>query len=131
MIYRCTFRDVDGVRYLGGYQLVSEHGEPTADDELPAAPGAVLTEDGRYRFRLVENPDCGKEGDTRRYMLEDNPQPAPPVDEVAEAQKTRRAALAAALPDILLAVADGADLAEEVRKVISAGAEARRVDGQR
>lgn len=119
MIYRCTFRDIDGVRYLAGYRLVSERGRPTADDELPAAPGPVLLEDGRYRWRLVENPDCGKDGDTRRYMLEDNPQPARPVDEAAEAKKARRGTLAAALPDILLAVADGGDLREEIAKALA------------
>lgn len=131
MIFRCAFRDIDGLTYLAGYRLISERGSPSTDDELAAAPGPVLTEDGRYRFRLVENPDCGKDGDARRYMLEDNPQPAPPVDEVAEAQKTRRAALAAALPDILLAVADGADLAAEVRKVISVCREEKVTHGQR
>jgi len=130
MIYRCTFRDIDGVRYLAGYQLASERGLPSADDELPAPPGPVLTEDGRYRWRLVGNPDHGKDGDTRRYMLEDNPQPFVPVDEAMEAVAGRRAALVAALPDILLAVADGADLRAELAKVLAAMA-ARRTDGQR
>lgn len=35
----------------------------------------------------------------------------------------RRALIAAALPDILLAVADGADLADEVRKALAKGEE--------
>lgn len=131
MIFRCTFRDIDGVRYLTGYRLISERGRPTADDELPAAPGPVLTEDGRYRWRLVENPDCGKDGDERRYMLEDSPQPAPPVDEAEETKKARRMAVAAALPDILLAVAEGADLVQEVKRVISAVKEATATDGER
>jgi len=118
MIYRCTFTEVEGVRYLAGYQLVSERGRPSADDELPAAPGPVLTEDGRYRWRLVANPEHGKGGDARRYMLEDNPQPAPAELAEAKAQHARRAALAAALPDILLAVADGADLRDELKRVL-------------
>jgi len=131
MIYRCAFRDIDGVRYLTGYRLVSEHGRPAEDDELPAAPGPVLTEDGRYRWRLVANPDFGNDGDNRLYLLKDNPQPAPPVDEAEEARKARRMAVAAALPDILLAVADGADLAGEVKRVISTVEEATATDGQR
>ena len=119
MIFRCTFRDIDGVRYLAGYRLVSEHGRPSADDELAAAPGPVILEDGRYRWRLVENPDSGKDGDSRRFILEDNPQPERPVDMEAKAKRDRRSAVVAALPDILLAVADGGDLREEIAKALA------------
>ena len=114
MIYRCEFLDIAGVRYLVGYSLARERGQPEGDDEIEGCPGAVLTEDGRYRLRLVTNPDFGKDGDTRRTMLVEDPSPAPE----RPAPDPRRAAIAAALPDILLAVADGAELRAAVRKVI-------------
>lgn len=125
MIYRCTFTEIDGVRYLAEYRLVSERGTPAADEELPAAPGPLMTEDGRYRFRLVDNPDCGRDGDERCYMLEDNPQPLSEVDAGAEARAAKRAAIQAALPDILLAVAEGKDAGEVTREVLKAAEAAR------
>jgi hypothetical protein len=118
MIYRCTFTTVDGVKYLAGYQLVSERGRPEADDEIPAAPGALLTEDGRYRFRIVDNPDFGKGGDTRSTMLVDQPQELKAeTAEQAKARETkeRGAALAAKLPEILVAVAAGKGIEQAIR----------------
>lgn len=53
----------------------------------------------------------------------------PTLQEVPIADR-RRAIIAAALPDILLAVTDGADLKTEIKKVLDA-AEARRKDGDR
>lgn len=119
MIYRCTFTEIDGIRYLAEYRLVSEHGMPVEDNELPVAPGPLLTDDGRYRFRLVDNPDFGKDGDACRFMLEDNPQPTPKRDLEAETRATKRAAIQAALPDILLAAAEGKDIGDEARKVLA------------
>ena len=40
------------------------------------------------------------------------------VESEGDRQKQRRAAIAAALPDILLAVADGADLRDELERVL-------------
>jgi hypothetical protein len=48
---------------------------------------------------------------------------APEVDAEAEARAAKRAAIQAALPDILLAAAEGKDVGEEVRKVLNAAAE--------
>jgi hypothetical protein len=45
---------------------------------------------------------------------------APEVDAEAEARAAKRAAIQAALPDILLAAAEGKDIGEEVRKVLNA-----------
>lgn len=122
--------DIGGKRYVVGCRLVDEFGHAQGDLESERAI-TVFRDDGSLRWVLADNPHRGElleDGtiDQRSYTLVEAPEPA-----AAARPDPRRAAVASALPDILLAVADGADLALEVKRVISAAEQARRGDGQR
>ena len=110
--------------YVESCRFVSETRGPAEENEIDFAfPGPLHDANGKLQWVLVAKPGPGEAIKAeavavRSYAIEQIPQEETPEDLLAKEDLRRRAAIAAALPDILLAVADGADLRDAVRKVI-------------
>ena len=124
MTWRIETVTVGGRQYIAGCRLIAERRGPEGDLEIDRAfTEELLDAHGKLQWALDPNPGYGKvtsEGgvDQRRYVIVHAPQEETP-EEIAERDRQARiATVAAALPDILLAVAEGAELKEEVRKVL-------------
>jgi hypothetical protein len=111
-------------QYVSGCHFVAERRGPESDLEMDQAfVESLLDERGKLQWALDANPDFGKElpdgtVDRQRYMIVRAPQPDTSAEVAERERQARKAKIAAALPDILLAVAGGAELKEELRKVL-------------
>jgi len=124
MTWRLEITRVGDVDYVSGYRLVAEHRGPEDDLEVDHPIGQLVDARGKLRWALRPNPSYGArcpDGalDQRRRVVIRAPQ-EDTLEEVVESQRqTRREAISAALPDILLAVADGAELRDAVRQALT------------
>lgn len=119
MIVAFDTTTIDGRRYVTGYRVTSERGYPSGPDEIagPIMEGGKIAEltDANGKLRLVLEHDIdGKPKFVERL------QSLTVAEIAAKIQTAKRAAIAAALPDILVAVAAGADLRTEIQKVLDA-----------
>lgn len=123
MTYRYDSRFIDGAEYITGYRLVSEHGTPKDYLETDDPVRDILDENGKPRWVIAPNTRFGMlrpdgERDTRRHLIEKRPLALSAEEVRARAAAARRAAVLKALPDIILAVADGAEFREEIEKAL-------------
>lgn len=116
MTWKIETTDVNGVRYLASYRLVSEFGSPGAEDEVGFYPPVDILDANRLHQWRVDVDVDGAISFSRQPQIAVASRA--PASLALEMPPSNRDLVAAALPDILLAVADGADLATEVRKVL-------------
>lgn len=135
MIYRIETAVQNGRTYITGYRLVSEKRRPLQEGEVEGPilengrPPNLRDGNGKLRLAVEPNPERGKrmgraalaeddEIDERPVLIVERRQELSPAEIADRAQAARREKVAAALPDLLLAAADGKDIGAEVRKVL-------------
>ncbi len=141
MTYKLDIQEIGGVRFVSGYRLVSEHGRPSTDDEVENPPmeigpdggkrvAKLRDQNGKLRFSADPNPGHGKrrglaviedddEIDDRRVLIVERRQDLTPAEIASSTHAARLARVVEALPELLLAAADGKEIGEEVRKLLS------------
>jgi hypothetical protein len=125
MTWKIETITIGGRQYIAECRLIAERRGPETDLEIDRALTVPLADErGKLQYALEPNPEYGKADETgavdrRRYQIVHAPQKDTP-EELAEREwQERRQVVAAALPDILLAVAEGAELSDAVRDVLS------------
>jgi hypothetical protein len=127
MTWRIETVTIAGRQYVSECRLIAERRGPENDLETDRALTVPLADErGKLQWTLEPNPDYGKADETgavdgRRYQIVHAPQKDTPEELAERERQEQRQKITAALPDILLAVAEGTELRAAIQSALTGG----------